>query len=145
MNKGTQYILVKIVTVSETQLVKELSSSTQQFIQEGTIEDYIKDIPELYHISSQLYGYTKDNVYEMIGHSTMVYDQVMFITVTELKNNQCRLSDIYSCEDGYFKLITKEPLTETNPIVEILDEYYDFTDDDEGYDDYHVYEVKEVK
>lgn len=142
-------IMVTVMTLYPT---ADDRNKTYSFIQEGSIEEYRQSIPENFQIVIEQEKMLDAHTHQIVGHYTFGWQPTCIITIKELVNNECLLSDIYKCEDGKFAIcITnkddlKTDLTlNSNPRIRIKEVQLDYTDDDDGYDDYTVYVVKVIE
>lgn len=142
-----------IVTVTTVYPTADDRNTTYAFMQENSIAEYITTAPDNYCMTIQDEKMLSDqHTYQIIGHLNYGLQPTIIITIKELVNNECLLSDIYKCEYGkfYINILNKDHLNtevtlNSNPRVRIKDMYLDYTDDEDGYDDYNVYEIEIVE
>lgn len=142
-------IMVTVMTIYPTADDRNTSYS---FIQEGSISEYVHTIPNNYDMTIEdTRMFADQHTYQIMGHLNYGWKPTIIITIKELVNNECLLSDIYKCEDGNFhiSIVNEEWInaetTLSNPTVRIKDVYLVPTDDDNGYSDYNLYEIEIVK
>lgn len=141
-----------MVTVMTVYPATDDRNASYSFIQEGSISEYIHTIPNNYDMTIEDARMLADqHTYQITGHLNYGWEPIIIITIKELVNNECLLSDIYKCEEGNFdiKILNSDRIDKDlilhNPRVQIKNVYITYTDDDNGYDDYNVYEIEIVK
>lgn len=143
-------IMVTVTTVYPT---ADDRNRSYAFIQEGSISEYIPTVPDNYCMTIQDEKMLSDqHTYQIIGHLNYGLQPTIIITIKELVNNECLLSDIYKCEYGKFAISilnkdypSAEVTLNNNPRVRIKKIYLDYTDDEDGYDDYNIYAIEIVE
>lgn len=141
-----------MVTVMTVYPTADDRNTSYSFIQEGSISEYKGIVAENYDMTIEHEKMIVDGyIYQIVGHLNYGWQPTIIVTIKELVDGICLMSDIYKCEDGNFHIdiVNEEWInaetTLSNPTIRIKNVYLDYTDDDEGYDDYNVYEIEILK